>query len=305
MHCWLGSFYAEEDVLLMKILVTGGEGYIGSYLTRALLHDGHTVVTLDSCITSKALLDFSAYKGKLIRHQASVANPDAVGRALQGVDLIYHLAARHDWDAAPRHPLRILEANVMGTATVLTMARKVGVDRVIFASSYEVYGNVVGAQPNDPCVPVNMVGVSKLAAEAICRGFFQVGLDTVILRLYDVWGGYNPASMVTKFVTGDCAINYDGYQTRDFVYIDDVVKALRHAAYWDSNIYNIATSEEVTLNGLWAIINPGVEPKYAPDGVTGLSEIYRCCGNINFTPWKPEILISELDGESIKQRCLV
>ena len=135
----------------MHILITGCQGYIGSHLTKSFLDAGHTVTTLDNCFNAKSsIFDFTTYNGRLIRHQASVANPDAVGRALQGVDVIYHLAARTDWENAPRHPLRLFETNVQGTATVLTMARKAGVDKVIFTSDAAVYGNIIGARPTDP-----------------------------------------------------------------------------------------------------------------------------------------------------------
>lgn len=285
---------------MMKILITGGEGYIGSWLTKKFLDDGHIVTTLDNCSNTKPIFNFTKYSHRLIRHQASTSNPDAVGRAMQGVNVIYHLAARYDWENVPRHALRLVETNVQGTATVLTMARKVGVDKVIIASSSEVYGNIINAKPTDPCTPVNMVGATKLAAEAICRGFYQTGLDVIILRLYNVWGGNNSISVVNKFATGDGIIYGDGYQTRDFVHINDVIKALQASLNWDPNIYNIATGEEITINGLWHIINPDLSPKYKSDAIIGYEELHRSCGNIDATPWKPDILMSQLNSETIR-----
>lgn len=282
----------------MHILITGGQGYIGTHLAKALLSAGHTVTTLDNGFNSKHI-DCGNHNGRLIRHQASVANPDAVGRALQGIDLVYHLAARHDWDASPRHPLRLVETNVQGTATVLTMARKVGIDRVIIASDAAVYGNIVGATPTDPCVPVSMYGASKLAAEAVCRGFHQAGLDIVLLRFYNVYGK-GSESVVDKFCNGASVIYDDGDQTRDFVYIDDAVKALINAINFDPNIYNVATGEEVTINGLWQMLRPGETPTYKP---APQAEIYRSCGDISMTPWQPEILLSAQSGEHIRQLC--
>lgn len=288
----------------MHALITGGQGYIGYHLTRALLEKGYAVTTLDTGFSAKpvALLQ---HNGRLVRHQASVANPDAVGRALQGVDVVFHLAARYDWDISPRHPLRLFETNTMGTATVLAMARKAGVDRVIFTSSAEVYGNIVGAKPTDPCVPVTMFGASKLAAEAVCRGFYQQGMEIIILRLYNVYGREGSCSVVDKFINGANTIYGDGMQTRDFVHIDDVVRALVNAMDWDSNIYNIATGEEITINGLWTLTHPPEwQPVYDLEYDTGQQEIHRSCGDISTTPWKPKVLISELTGDGIRQRCL-
>lgn len=288
----------------MHALITGGQGYIGYHLANALLSRGHTVTTLDSGFNSTIAASFQS-GGRLVRHQATVVNPDAVGRAMQGVDIVYHLAARFDWDKSPRHPLRLVEANVLGTATVLAMAHKMGIDRVIFTSSADVYGNIVGARPTDPCVPVNMLGATKLAAEALCRGYYQQGLEVVILRLYNVWGKVGSHSVIDEFMHGCETINGDGMQTRDFVYIDDVIKALLLSADWDSNVYNIATGEETTINGIWALMHPNTwQPTYNLDYNPGYQELQRSCGDITGTPWKPEVFLSNLDGDGIRQHCL-
>lgn len=284
----------------MRILITGGQGYIGTYLTKALLDLGHTVVTLDSCLNSITPMDLTNYNSRLIRHQASTANPDAVARAMSGVDLVYHLAARNDWNDSPRYPLHLFETNVQGTVTVLSMARKVGVTKVIFASSSEVYGNLVGAEPTDPCVPITMFGASKLAAEAVCRGFYQLGMDVIIARIYNVWGRKGSKSVVNKFANGCNTIRDDGLQTRDFVFIDDVIKALIQASSWDSNIYNIASGDEVAIAGLYELIKPGMLPTYEP---ATTPEIQRSCGSVAYTPWKPEIKVASLTREAILSYC--
>lgn len=286
----------------MHIFITGGQGYIGSYLTKALLDAGHIVTTLDSAYNSIRVLDFSGYGSRLVRHQASVTNIDAVGRAMAGANVVIHLAARSMYDDTPRRDIiRLYETNVIGTTVVLSTARKIGVDKVIFASSAAVYGNIVGARPTDPCVPVNIYGSSKLAAEATCRGFYQLGLDVIMLRMANVWGRRGSCSIVNKFAAGWNTVHGDGSQTRDFIFIDDVVNGLLASLRWDANIYNLATGVETSISGLFNIINPGktmdfVEPEQP--------EIYRSCLDVNETPYKVETLISELDGDGIRERCL-
>lgn len=288
----------------MHFLITGGQGYIGNYLTASLLDDCNTITTLDSNFSSKEY-DFSNYpRPKLIRHQASTCNPDAVIRSLAGVEVIYHLAGRSDFENSYRHPMRLFQSNVEGTVNLCCMANRAGVNKIIFASSAEVYGNLVGAKETDPTIPVNMYGASKLAAEAILRGFYQRGMDVIILRIFSCYGRGNGTSIINKLVNGQKDLYADGSQTRDFVYVDDVVEALKAAKDWDSGIYNIATGEETTLGAIWSIINPGEEANYVPYPV-GYDEAYRICADTDLVSksWKPKVLLSELDREKLVELC--
>lgn len=290
----------------MKVLVTGGQGYIGSYLVKSLLNDGHSVVTLDSGFNSVSM-DYSKCPSKPIRHQATIVNEEAVIRSMQGVHLVYHLAARCDWDLSWRHPVRLMDINVRGTYTVLSMAKRAGVSKVVFTSSAAVYGNLVDARPTDACQPVTLYGASKLAAEAACRGFYQMGMEIIILRLYNVWGGKLSRSVVNKFANGGSAVIYgDGLQTRDFVHISDTIGALKRAADADSVIANVGTGEEVTVEGLWTKLKNGAKPEYK-EGPVGLDELYRSCADIQYTKqalsWEPEILISQLKASDVERLC--
>jgi len=150
-----------------------------------------------------------------------------------------------------------------------------------------------------------MYGASKLAAESILRAFYQKGLEVVILRVSTVWGLKNDSSVVSKFIKGHSQIYGDGQQSRDFVFVEDVIKALKAAKDWDSGIYNIGTGEEVTVGGLWGIINPDKEPTYV-DYPVGYNEPFRFCADIGLVSqlWKPSVLLSNLDSEEIKKLCL-
>jgi len=241
----------------MRVLVTGGCGFIGQHLVRALVARGMDVRVLDAVaahtVVAQPGVSFS---------QHTVTNYDACLRAMRGVHLVYHLAARDDWSPAIQHPARIFSTNTRGTVEVLTAARATGVQKVILASSWEVYGNVMPSVEDMPCNPITPVGASKLAAEIAGRLYTQIGLDVVILRLFEVWGeGGNSA--VEAFAAGRREIEGDGTQTRDFVHIDDVVAALCRAYQWDAGIYNLGSGVETAVLGLYRLLRTD-EPIFIP-----------------------------------------
>lgn len=289
----------------MRVLITGGEGYIGSYLTELLLNSGFEVTTLDNGFNSRRY-NLQGHTKALKRFYGSVCNADVVSRAMDGVKAVYHLAGRMDFENSNRHPIRLQQTNVEGTTNVLCCAKKAGIDKVIFTSSAAVYGNLVGSKETDPTSPLNMYGATKLAAEAICRGFYQSGQEVVILRFFNVYGRNLSNSIVNKFVREEKPVIFgDGRQTRDFVYIEDVLNALKNCLTWDSGIYNIGTGEEITIEGLWRLLRKE-EPtfKFFP---IGWNDIFRSCADISFTTsqtgWKPTVLMSELSKEEIVKRC--
>lgn len=287
----------------MHALITGGEGYIGTHLAYNLLKAGHKVTTLDSKFNpSDAVIEGMAqYNSKLRRFEASINNIDRLQAAMQGVDIIYHLAARTDDSTNYRHIIRMTNTNVVGMSNVIAMARKSGIDRIVYASTAAVYGNLVGAQEMDKPNPINAYGASKLAAEHLLTSAFHTGLNVVILRLYNVWGGPGSRSVVRRFNEGYITIHDDGMQTRDFVYIGDVIEALINASLWDSNVYNIGSGEETTINGLFHILNPGIKPVYKASDTVG---IYRSVADISFTHktvgWLPTVLMSNLTVEQLR-----
>lgn len=286
---------------MRRALVTGGFGYIGGHLVRHLLGSGWEVAILDSMFAARSW-EFGSAVGMF---SDSVCNPETVGRAMRGANIVYHLAVRMDRSSSPKHAVRLFHTNVIGTATVLSVAHEIGVDNIVFASSAAVYGNVVGAEEYGPTYPVDLYGCSKLAAEVACRHYFNLGMNVKVLRLFNVWGGRYDKSVVSKFVHGDNEIYNDGNQTRDFVYIGDVIRALLDAQGWDPFVYNIGTGVETTINGLWAILRGNEVPTYRE---LRYNEIYRSCAETSYvsehTGWKPTTLLSELNAEEIRQLCL-
>lgn len=285
----------------MHVLITGGNGYIGTHLTNQFLKKGDRVTILDSFFNSNPQNTLTEGV-RLFR--ASTTNPDTVLRAMQGVDIVYHLASRMDWSTNYRLPMRLVQNDIQGITTVCCMARMAGIQKVVFTSSAAVYGNLVGAKEEDPCNPINMYGAVKTGCESILRGFYHLGLETVILRLYNVWGRPGQRSIIGKFVEGGKEIFFEGQQSRDFVFLDDVLVALLSAQEWDSGIYNICSGEEITVNALWEIINGNKKPKYIFPGTEHPQEILRSCGDpsstLSRTGWKAQTLISEMTTEKIK-----
>lgn len=282
----------------MKILITGGQGYVGNYLAKACLEKGWEVVTLDTGHTSKPY----GLNG-VVRLKGTTTNHDLITRAMHGVDLVYHLASRRDWSNEYRQPLRIITNNVIGTATVLAMARRVGVAGLIFVSTAEVYGNLVPATETDSCVPVTMYGASMAASEDLCRGFYGLGVEVSIARLANVWGGCIGEGIINKLVTCKPKLVGDGDQTRDFIHVSDAVDALMAMRLWDPAIYNVGTGEEVAINGLWSILR-NEEPEY--ENIIH-PEVYRYCLDMTHTKqstgWEAKLKISELTKQDIINNC--
>lgn len=285
----------------MRVLVTGGYGYIGGHLVSALLEQGWEVVVLDTMFNSRPW----QFGKSVVSSKASVCNLDAVNRALDRVSLVYHLAARKDCARNMRHPIKIFHTNVTGTVTLLAAAHEAGVDNVVHVSTSAVYGNVLGAEESGPKSPVSLYACSKLAAEQACQHYQNIGMNIKVLRLFSVWGRAYSSSIVDMFVHGHNKILGDGTCTRDFVFIGDVLGALLRAPNWDPSVYNIGTGVETTIGGLFDVIGSG-EPEfdYVPECGGG---VYKSFADMEYTcrstGWEPKVLLHELSKHEVRQLC--
>jgi UDP-glucose 4-epimerase len=260
----------------MKILVTGGAGFIGSHLVDALVGEGHEVVVLDDLETGSRANVHPAARFAI----GSVADEEAVRDAVEGCELVFHQAAHKAVLRSVEHPLITDTANTHGTLTVLKGALDAGVRRVVHASSSSVYG---GAAPlptgeDAPMQPRSPYAVSKLAAEEYCRVFTELyGLETVALRYFNVYGPRQRpdstyAAVIPLFTDAllngrDPVVHGDGLQSRDFTFISDVVAAnlaaaLAPAAACAGRAYNIAGGKSASLLDLLEILGGllGAEP---------------------------------------------
>jgi UDP-glucose 4-epimerase len=246
----------------MRILVTGGAGFIGAHLANRLHGEGHLVRVLDDLSSG----DPQSLAAGINLTRGDVRDVPKLWSLLQGVDIVYHLAALVSVPASVLYPREYNDVNVGGTVALLEACRDVGVRRVLFASSATVYGDQkvkpVGEDlPPHPAVPY---AVSKLAAE---RYLFTIGklegFETVALRVFNAYGPGQPlppahAPVIPLFMHqilggGSVVVFGDGSQTRDFVYIDDVVDALVSAAAAngvDQQVINVGSGEETSLGQL-------------------------------------------------------
>jgi len=289
----------------MKILVTGGAGFIGSHLTRRLLSLGKEVVVLDNFSSGKheniAGLPVRVIDGD-IRDKASVA------QAVQNVDTVFHQAALCSVARSMEDPALTMEVNVTGTMNVLDASRKAGVRRVVMASSSSVYGDsdVFPKREEMKTDPISPYALSKLIGELYCHMYWKrYALETVALRYFNVFGPrQDPLSeysaVIPKFFQAilqgaEPQIYGDGTQSRDFTFVDDVVEANIAASESQSaagRIMNIACGNRWSLlqliHHLENILNCTTRPVFLParpgDVQHSQAGIERASQLINFKP---------------------
>jgi UDP-glucose 4-epimerase len=252
-----------------SIVVTGGAGFIGSYLVERFINDGHDVLCLDNfdnyynpaikrdnVTRFKNKENFTLLKGDIL-------DRDMVHKALNGADCVFHLAAQAGVRASVKDPIKVHEINTEGTLNILQAALDCGVKRVVYASSSSVYGTVeyLPFDESHPRVPVSPYGLSKLMAEEYCRIFSEIyGLETVSLRYFTVYGPrMRPDLAISIFANRalqdlPLEIFGPGEKTRDFTYIDDVVCANALAMKCNRGVFNIGSGHRISVKELAELI---------------------------------------------------
>jgi len=279
---------------MMRFLITGAAGFLGSGLANRLAAEGHTVLGVD---------DLSTGDPKVLNSGVQFTRGDVNDRPklwtlMQGVDCVYHLAARVIVPESVLYPREYNQVNVGGTVTLMEAMRDVGVRRVVFISSGTVYGNQSEQPVKESAIPNprSPYAVSKLAAEYYTKTIGALwGIETVCLRVFNAYGPgqHHPpvhTPVIPNFLrqaweNGTIVIHGNGNQTRDYVYVDDVVNAMAAASVApevNTLTINVGSGSEVSVRDLAKMIaevtggNP--EIVYNPRNEGGLS---RLCADIS------------------------
>jgi len=264
---------------LALYLVTGGAGFIGSNTAEQLVKRGEEVRILDNFSTGKKE-NIVKFKDSIELIEGDLRDLEIVKRAMVGVDFVLHQGALPSVQRSIEDPLTTNKVNILGTLNVLLAAREAKVKRVVHASSSSVYGDtptlpkkeVMKTSPRSP------YAVSELIGEEYCRIYYTIyGLETVSLRYFNVFGPRQDpssqyAAVIPKFITlmlrGESPPIYgDGEQSRDFTFVDNVVKAnlkACEAKEAPGGVFNIACGKSVTINELLQRLNGILETRIKP-----------------------------------------
>ena len=290
----------------MISLVTGGAGFIGSNLVDYLLKQGHNVVCIDN---ESANNENFHWNDKAWNINADITDYKVMKNAFTNVDYVFHLAAESRLQPAIENPIGAVEKNCVGTTVMLQCAREVGVKRFVYSSTSSAYGNNpypnVETQPDD-CL--NPYSASKAAGEKFCKMYTDLyGLETVILRYFNVFGQRSPARGQYAPVIGifqrqkeagePLTLVGDGSQKRDFIHVEDVARANYIASTADlgdhiGEVFNIGSGKNYSIKDIADVIsdNQVFIPKRSGEMETTLADITKVESVMG---WKPEIDVLE------------
>ncbi len=273
----------QVDVMRKKVVVTGGAGFIGSHLVKRLVRDGYEVVVVDNLCEGK-----KENLGKALKEvefcQDDIRDVERLKKIFVGVDTVFHEAALRSVKRSVDNPLATNENNVTGTLNVLEAAREIRVRRVVSASSSSVYGKTeVKIFTEEMCAnPQSPYALSKLAGEVYSRLYWELyGLQAVSLRYFNVFGpGQDPENQyaavvpifITKLMKDEApTIHWDGDQSRDFTFIDNVVEAnvqAMEAKNVGGEVLNVAAGKSYSINHLYGeiekLVGRSLKPISAP-----------------------------------------
>jgi len=273
----------ERFAIMPRCLVTGGAGFIGSHLTNRLVREGWKVRVLDNLSTG-SLGNLLEVAGRIEFVDGDVAKPVVAARAVSDIDIVFHQAALASVPMSLERPLDVHRVCATGTLTLLDACRRAGVQRFVYAASSSAYGDSEESPKRESMTPQTLspYAAAKLAGELYLQAFAaSFGLETIALRYFNVFGPrQDPASpysaVIPLFASAIAAgrrpkIFGTGEQSRDFVYVANVVEANLRAATAPSTrgkVYNVASGKTISVNDLLRLIcqrlGKPFDPEYLP-----------------------------------------
>ncbi len=244
------------NIILMKVAVTGGAGFIGSHLTDALTSEGHDVTVVDNL--SRGKIEYVNKKAKFVKKDIR----NELSTDLENFDAVFHLAADPDVRSSAIKPAVSYDINVAGTFSVLESCRKADAKRIIFTSTSTVYGNAsVLPTPEDyPCTPISNYGASKLACEAYLSSYaHSYGMKSTSLRLANIYGERSNHGVMVDFYNKlkanpeELEILGDGKQDKSYLHVSDCVSAILTAWKKQNPVYdafNVGSKDKMTVDNL-------------------------------------------------------
>lgn len=307
----------------MKFAITGGAGFIGSHIAEQLVDDGHKVTIIDNLNTGKTN-NLNKISQKINFVKGDIRDIKLLRDNFSNIDGVFHQAAlasvQESFDKIDEYN----DVNVKGTEGILKLAQEFGF-KIVYASSSSVYGNPVKIpiQEDDPKNPINPYAQTKLDDEKLAKKYAKEGVKVIGLRYFNVFGDRQSqqyAGVIKKFIkkarSGEAPIiNGDGTQSRDFVYIGDVVNAniMAMKSNVNHNFFNIGTATTISINELANIIvsefGLNVKPVHGPalpgDVHTTMADISQARKLLNWEPkigireWLKEIISTKINLDSI------
>jgi UDP-glucose 4-epimerase len=305
----------------LRVLVTGAAGFIGSHMVDRLLAAGHSVIGFDNLSTGhRRFLQSALISPDFVLHQADLLDRQPLAKAMQGAELVVHLAANADVRFGTKYPRKDLDQNTIATWNVLETMREQGCKRIVFSSTGSIYGEPEIFPTPETCpfpIQTSLYGASKLAAEgliqAYCEGF---GMQAYIFRFVSILGERYSHGHVFDFYRqlsehpGHLYVLGDGHQKKSYLYVQDCMDAIFTAldrARAKVNIFNLGTDQycEVNESIAWICGYLGLRPKieYAGGerGWIGDSPfILLDCSKIRSLGWRPRLSIREAVLATIK-----
>lgn len=301
----------KETIMNLKTacMVTGGAGFIGSHLVKALLDLGHTVV----CVDNESSEGHESFKwdDRAVNKKCDINH--LTTQDLQGVDTVFHMAAEVSIPRCIADPAKTLATNVIGTFNLLECAKKAGVTKFVFSSTSAIYGNgcngmydTIGQSETAPVDCLNIYATSKLMCEQLCKLYAETRtMDTVCLRYFNVYGEgqsnkgqYCPVIAVFKRQKEEekpLTVVGDGMQTRDYIHVSDIVSANIAAAsterFFHGDVFNIGTGKSYSIMDIARhIAGQDGFIKFLPPR-SGEARHTRCDWSkaMNAFAWKPKV----------------